>query len=364
MTTETDPRTDQDDGRNKNTHPLDSDIERNRGARLLWLVGYLIGSVALAFVLGFTLDGIFFENESMQSIFSTIVIVGIIAFAVASIEKLFIIRNPNTGMFVTIDQLRSLQGKDEVNVYYGPGTSISLPWETRSENNNISLEEAANEFEFEIQCSDGVLKGMGSYRMRPNPKKPITFLTGVAAVASDIEGLLIADILSELSDKTVTTALSEMKELNDHLKYEYNARDTESDVEKRFGVNITDVTVSKLLPSEDVQKTMSAITEAEAIRKGTEIILGMSKSMITRRLKDGTLTQADINLARDRFLSISGNLEGMEIKRSEFDVSIHGLDTEAIKSIADLAKTPGAQAAIAGQGRKAGGKTNKGGSKK
>jgi hypothetical protein len=82
----------------------------------------------------------------------------------------------------------------------------------------------------------------------------------------------------------------------------------------------------------------------------------LSKATVARRLRSGELTMADINLARDRFLSISGNLEGMEIKRSEFDVSIHGLDTDAVQAIADIAKTPGGQAALANQGKKKGGK--------
>lgn len=73
------------------------------------------------------------------------------------------------------------------------------------------------------------------------------------------------------------------------------------------------------------------------------------------------MTQADVNLARDRFLSISGNLEGMEIKRNEFDVSLHGLDPEAAKAITAILNSREGQAVIA---RYAGSKKKKKGKRK
>lgn len=335
------------------TRPLDINIS-NRAQRSRWsvLLLYLVLAPVVGLTFGLFLGFAFFDNNVAVTVF-TIIVTGICCVVgYSNIENLFIVRNPTTGMFVTIDQLRTLLGKENVNVYYGPGTHISFPWETRSPENNISLTEATNSFEFELQCSNGVIKGNGSYRMRPDFSLPITFLTGVAAVADEIRDLIIADIVNFFKGKNVVTAISMLGELNDYLMDKYGIGKAPNDVEARFGIQIGDVTISKLLPTEEVQRSISAISEAEAIQRGTEILLGISKATMNRRLKDGTLTQADINLARDRFLSISGNLEGMEIKRQEFDVSLHGLDTDAIQSLVELAKTPAAQAAVVGASKK------------
>lgn len=275
---------------------------------------------------------------------------------VYTIGKWFIIRNPTIGMLVTQDTLATLYGAQNPNVFYGPGTHISFPWERRLGENNISLEEASNGFDFTIQCMDGIIKGRGSFRLRPDQYNPVTFLGSVSGVADDITDLIIGEIAEQFKDETVRDALNLYKDLNDHLDNEFRVKD--HPIEMRCGIKISDVTIRELLPSEDMQKTMSAIGEAEAIARGTEIILGMTKDEIKTEIAAGRMTQADVNLARDRFLSISGNLEGMQINRTEVDLSLHGIDDDAIKAIAEILKTPGGQAAAAGFASRRG-RTNK-----
>jgi regulator of protease activity HflC (stomatin/prohibitin superfamily) len=253
-------------------------------------------------------------------------------------------------MFVTLDQLRSLRNKDNVNVSYGPGTHLSFPWETRIKENNISLEEAAQDFDFKVQCSDGVINGSGSFRLRPDLRSAVTFLNGAAGVASEIKDLIISDIIKFFREKTVKQAVTNFGELNRHLDKQF--ADHHADVEERYGINVTDVTVSMMLPSEDVQKTLSALSEATAIAAGTEILLAIPPGKLSEYLEQNKTTQADVKEARDRFLAISGNLEGMDISRNEYDFNIRGLDSETIHELGNIMKIPGVQAYMMTQGKK------------
>jgi hypothetical protein len=328
------------------TRPTDAVIARGRDrtSRAIVLSLYIITSVWI-FSNGVQWLGeqFFPDIELLAKIFWGLGFAMALGIVIYTVEKWFIIRNPTIGMFVTQDTFASLFGAKNVNVPYGPGTHISYPWERRLGQNNISLEEAPNNFDFIIQCSDGIINGKGSFRLRPDQMNPVTFLGSVSAVADDITDLIVGEIVAQFKDKTVKAALDNYSDLNQHLDETFRLADT--DVEKRCGIRISDVTIRELLPTADMQKTMSAIGEATAIARGTEIILGMTKDEIKAEIAAGRMTQADVNLARDRFLSISGNLDGMQIKRSEFDVSVHGIDSEAIRALAELAKTPAVQAA-------------------
>lgn len=325
------------------THPIDSDFPRARLPR--FLVMFIIVGIAIlvGYFLGQTIGQKLFGTEQMGQI-GRIFGAGIAALLVStSFDRVFLIRNPTTGMFVTQDTLASLLGRKNVNIPYGPGVHIAFPWERRLAENNISLLEAANDFTFTVQCTDGTLRGKGSVRLRPDMTKPVDFLTGVAAVADEITDLFIARIIEHTSGKKMQKAMGDLKGLNEYLKG-FRESVGEFNVETQFGVEITDVTVSELLPTDEVQKTLSSLTEARVIKKGTAELLGLSMAEVQRRLKAGELSPAEYNLARDRFLSISGNLEGMNINRTEFDLSVHGLSAEALKELRELAQTPAAGA--------------------
>jgi SPFH domain / Band 7 family len=342
------------------TIPLDSDINeyRNRHLRLMVLLGFYGLTLILSIIFTTVMGAQFFPGNSL--VFKVCFVFGLAAgvgICIPTTEKLFLIRNPTTGMFITQDTLASLTGIGDVNIAYGPGTHLSFPWERRLEGNNISLEEAANAFDFTVQCSDGILQGSGSFRLRPDQSKPVTFLSSVSAVADDITDLIIQEILAKISGLTVKETLLGLKTLNVHLDQEFRGRKTE--IEERCGVHISDVTVSKLLPTAELQRTLSAISEAEAIAQGVSIILGMDQATMRESVKNGTLSQEDINRARRDFLSVSGNLDGMEIKRQEFDLNIRGLDGDAIKAITELAKIPAIQAAAAGFAARKSGGSNK-----
>lgn len=257
-------------------------------------------------------------------------------FAVNELLKLSLVRNTTTQMFLTIDMMRSILHLGNVNIPYGPGLHFSYPWEWRVAENNISLEEASNDFEFSVQCADGTLTGKGSFRLRPDMERPVSFLTGVAAVAGDLTDLIIAEAIVIFARAKVINSTKLIPKLNKEL----HDKITEgiSDFEKRFGVHVGDATVKELLPSDEVQKTISALTEAAAIKKGTALLMNMSISALQKALKNGSVKQNDYNVARDRFMAISGNLEGMDIKRFELDLNASGIDPETAQALTSLAR--------------------------
>jgi hypothetical protein len=193
----------------------------------------------------------------------------------------------------------------------------------------------------------------GSYRIRPDFQNLIPFLSGVASTAEELKEILTAHAVEILSGKTVDEALGSLKELNHALMKQFglgpekNPSDEPTDFEKRFGVFVGDVTIAKILPSEEVQRTRGSITEARAIQEGTAILLGYNDAAaLQAALESSRIKPEEIRHARDRFLSISGNMEGMDLKRSEIEVSIQGLDKESIQALTELAKVAAPAAAM------------------
>ena len=333
------------------TVPRDIDInpDRNRGARLGTMLGLCAGTILCS--AGFThwLGSQFFSNPIMLSISTGVGFSAGIGLVVATFEKYFLIRNGPTSMFLTQNSLASLLGKSDINIAYGPGTHFSFPWERRIASNTLSLEEAEESFSFTVQLPDGDLHGEGAFVLRADQEHPVTFLSSISAVTSDLTKLITADVLAFFKGMTAMEALGKVGDLNTQLDTKYNA--TRTDIEKKHGVHVSSVKISKLLPSEELRRTLSGITEAEAVQRGVQILLGKaSQAEVDAALQRGEITSDDIKRAREHFLAISGNMNHIEIKRSEFDLNIRGLDPETAKALADLAKTPAAQAAAVAAG--------------
>lgn len=269
--------------------------------------------------------------------------------------------------FLTVDLLRTFlshkgsgngEGDKQVYITYGPGLHVSLPWESRSAGNNVSLEEASETFSVEIQTPSGVILVEGSLRMRPDIRYLVPFLGGVAAMASDVTDLIKAFIIEFLSDKTVLEALRSLTGLNEELQRKFGIGTEESkdprvsDFEERFGVNVGDITIGKLLPSKEVQKTMSGLTEAASIADGAAVILGYKNAAGARRaVSNGTITQDDLNRARDRFMAASENLR-MTVDANEYTIKLEGLDKldpDVVNALAQLAPMVGAAYSAAGR---------------
>lgn len=307
---------------------------RNMFYVLSWILVPLVGSLGL-----YVLTHIISKGATF-SVFGGIFGLGAGLWLRSSMEPQFRVNNPTTGIFMTLDPLKALFGREDVITKYPPGPSYCYPWEQRYAENNISLEEATNNFNFEVLCTDGFIYGFGSYRIRADKDQPVTFQAGVASVADDLRDLVIKIAVQHLAGKKVTSAVKQLEKLNEELaKYFANGQGVTS-FESRHGVTVGDVTVSQLKPAPEVQKTISGLVEADAIDKGTAKLLGYTNmKQVREAVKAKELSQADVKDARDRFLAISGNLEGMDIKRQE--IAISGIDSEAIVALANLAANAG-----------------------
>ncbi len=316
-------------------------ITRDRVGRwVVFLASWVLAAV-LGGLVGFVLIDTFISQLPSGGILGMVAGTGAGILGLLSVKHQYVVSNDTTGVLVTTDALRSLLGKPDVNVVYGPGTHISYPWEIRYAENNIPVKEVAEEFTFTAMCEDGDVTGSGSFRIRPDYQKPVNYLSGVAAAASDLRDLVIAEITSHLADKSISQSSKNMEELNEVLKDKFvgNKNKPVTDFEERFGLRVGDVTVGVILPSVEVRRTRSALNEARVVAEGAAILLGMDEAEVKEALRTGALKAADVDKARRDFRVISGNMDGTEVKRWEIDIS--GADPEAMKAIAALlGRTP------------------------
>jgi len=166
---------------------------------------------------------------------------------------------------------------------------------------------------------------------------PVKFQRGVASVAEDLRDLIITEALQQLATKTVADAMLSIEEVNTALAKMFVVGNTPFEI--RFGIIVGDVTIGELLPSKELRRTLSAQTEALAIAQGTAILLGYSSMRAVKAaIKSGAITTNDQKEARDRFLSVSGNLEGMDIKRNELVLTAAEIDPKFAEAIMALAQ--------------------------
>lgn len=259
-------------------------------------------------------------------------------FAIKLIEKSIII-NKSVQAFVTIDPLQSLLGKESSLVCYGPGTHISFWWEQRIAENNINLSAVAIDVGGTVQTTDGIITKRGGVRLRPDIRKLEAFLSGVGSVPDEISGLIEAEIIVWFHDKTVKAAIGEIANLNKHLQDKFVGTDAE--VEKKYGILIDDVTISELLPSKEIQETLSAITENRVIDAMVAESFGYKsvKSLHTAR-RQGKISEEAITRRRTEIMASSGNLQGMTLSRADYNLNLTGLDNinpDVVKAIAGAA---------------------------
>jgi hypothetical protein len=337
------------------TNPSDVSITRGRTMRWLVLLVSPVSAILLSYVFMNYLAGVF-------KLWPEVGIVTGLALGVLITIQLFersFIRNSAVQAFVTINPLASLFGNKSSLVSYGPGTHVCFPWETRIGANNVDLSAVSENFVTTVQCIDGTVTIKGDFRVRPEVKLLPLFLSGVGDASGDYSGLINAKILDFVSKKTVAQALTEITSLNSFLATEIVHGSSEqsrgaSDLEARYGLIFDDVTVSEMLPSKEVQETMGVLSESrilsQAIREFLCQTMGISTDKYDEARRNKEITDKHVEDARDRLMAMSGNLQGMKLDRTQFDLNINGL--------ADL--TPETAAALA-QGVKAYSQVGRGG---
>lgn len=333
----------------KNSDQTDKVIneQRGRGWRNTLLAGYV---PAAGFLITTSVQALialpFSGNAFANGLAWAIGAAATIATLGYTVPKWFLVRNEPNHMSVTQDAFRSFFSGEKIHVSYGAGWQTKFPWEALVV--YISLEDIPVPLKFELMVHDALLNGEGSFRYRPDALDPITFMQSAASVGEEIRDLVIAEIAVFFSTDAVgslastdTTVLTKL--LNEHLKRELGPG-KKATLEKQNAVSISDATVRKLLPSEELQRTLSAVSEARAVQKGVEILLGRTPEEINTALKDGSLTQADVAEARRVFLFISGNTQGFE--RKEFVLRLEGVSPEVASALGKSLNNPAVQGGI------------------
>lgn len=348
-------------------NPNDASIKRNRAGRWVVLILYTLLVLSVCVGGATKIGGDWFG--SYGSLIGLFVGLGLAVCALSVTLGKFFIRVDLVSALVTIDLLHTIGGErsvpptaasstesDEARARnrqafpsYGPGLHVAYPWERRDEEYNISLKEVSADIKFPILLSDGLVTVEGSYRIRADIKNLIPFLGGVASAPEELEDLISAHAFNLLQGKSVDEAQGYAGTLSDELKGKFGlitsdgsphgTSDGVADFERRFGIFVGDVTISRILPSAEVQRTRSSVQEAKAIALGTATMLGYPSVQAMRLAESkGKLSADQIARARDRFMAASGNLEGMNVTRWEGDLNIAGLDPEAVKEIARAMK--------------------------
>jgi len=271
---------------------------------------------------------------------------GVVGFS--KIIDLFFVGVDTAAAFITVNQVAAFFGSKDVYVSYGPGFHISFPWERREKDNNISLEEASEDFSMTVQGTTGEINIKGSTRLRPDIEHIATFRGGAGSVADNLVDIIKSFILEHIAGMSLEEALHETKKINAMLNERFvGSSDTShhghtdakqkhpqvTDFETRFGVKVSDVTVAEILPSADARKTRNAVDEAEQLAKTTAKLLGYTT---LAEAKAAGLTEADVARARNDAMATSGNETKVDVKRQDFAFTMDAKPevVDALKALA------------------------------
>ncbi len=309
------------------TNPLDSDIDRDRSTRLTSTFVSPILALGLSTTIGkFLLT----TALGLPDWFGfAIGCAGGTWLALELIERSIIV-NKSVQAFVTVDPLISLLNEGNALVSYGPGTHFCHFWEQRIPENNIGLGAVAINITGTVQTKNGTLTKKGSVRLRPNIKQLEAFISGVGAIPSDLAGLIEAEVVEYLSNKDVLEVLLKIKDLNLHLKRKFvedeHGKHVSHPIEDRYGIIIDDVTIDELLPSKEIMETMGTLTESQLLNKIVAESFGFDNtSYFNEAIAERKFTNEEVTRRRTEIMAMSGNLQGMDLKRADYNVNLNGL---------------------------------------
>lgn len=332
-------------------YPSDDMIERNRFGRF---TAFLITETA-ALVLTTGFSRLAFDAILGWPQIGTVFGLGASAFACSWVYLRSYFENNADQGAITVDALRTLFGKfrnysglteaERANqakrfgrVAYGPGGHWTYIWEQRSEKYNVSLAEATEEVSFVVQCLNGTLTGKGTFRLRADVRDLVGFQLAAGAIAANLADLIKAEAISFLSGLTTAEATAKLPELNAMLTEKFAGLKPEpTEFEKRFSVFVGDITIGELIGSEDVRRTLDAISEAENIPMIVARSLGYkSMSAVRSAVTRGSLSAQDVAKAREMAMQISGQGD-VQTNRNVYDFNITGIDSETANAIARAA---------------------------
>lgn len=300
----------------------DGDIIRNRPARFLVAVASIGVALVLSVYAGLVVAKAFF----LWPVLGWSMGLGLSVLALAWVIPRLYVTNGAIYAFVTVNLL----SKELVS--YGPGFHFAFPWEARDGGNNVSLKEVEGTFDFEVQTKTGTLKGKGSFRLRPDITRLPSFIAGAGTIAAELSDLVSAECVKYLGPKELMAALLEVGRLNEEClkKHFTHGAFAITPFEQRFGVMVGDVTVSKLMPSTEVQKALDGRAEQEALGHMIARNLGYSSmEEVHDAVKTGKLKAEQINTAQENAMGQTDNLGGIKIERHSHTIHLRADDNTA-----------------------------------
>jgi len=198
-------------------------------------------------------------------------------------------------------------------VPYGPGLSVSFPWEQRNKTGNYSLRPHPEVLMIPVQTktSKVTVKVTLEYMFDlSNLGQAIG--ADAEAIKTDYASFIGSFLTQKLSDMDAETARKSVRSLNDMLAEEFMGVEdakgmTPAEFEGQFGIITVSITIGELSLPEDVERTRNAIDEAEELFKVTAALYGKSPEKLATDLESGTITHEQFEKMTNRAMATSKN---------------------------------------------------------
>ena len=243
-----------------------------------------------------------------------------------------IIINDATTAFVTNNPFAALfrLGKDRLS--YGPGWSFCFFWESRSAGQSVNLEGRSETAEFTVQCSDGALKFRVGLVIQPIITRLSAYILGVGNISEAMQIYLKSVVGGWCAGQTVEYVIGHLDELNQHMKTTFDGTHTE--IEERFGADISNPRAEPPTMSDELQRTLSAAAETRAMLQQVIMractVRAVPIADFAEARKNKVITDADMAEAQRYVAAASGNMDN--VARTEW--AIEGLSPDVARAIA------------------------------
>jgi hypothetical protein len=251
--------------------------------------------------------------------------------------------NGATYASITTDTLASFLSKDPI-VIYGPGKHFCYWWEQQDPNDTKDITEIPESFSTTVQTAEGIVTVSGVVRLRPDLRNLYAFMTGAAASASDIIGLINARILAVLGKRggSVFDAIHSAEALNKDLMQLFSHEGTQdaqtSAFERRYAVRVGVITVEEIIPSRKVQKSIDAVTVSKMIDQDVARSFGKTDTVaLEAAILHNEIPRNEVTRRRIQALITAGILTPDTVKENttNVNVNIEGLSPELAKAFAE-----------------------------
>ncbi len=322
-------------------------IDRDRAYRWIVALGTPIATTLVGQALGGTILGIALAPISPGfgwDFGSTMGLIGGAGLGTWLFLKKSFVSNPAVTAFLTVDPVAAWFGwsAHKQKPTYGPGFHPAFWWEGRDGKNTVSLEEVTFTFTAKVVATDGIVSVKFEARLRANIRQIPVFIAGVASVGADIGSILQAKIMSKVKGKSTDEISNSVDDLNAYLADIFKAGSPEtSNIEKRFGIILGDITIGEILGSDDQQKTLTGRFEMKAIADMMIDYLKRINGLSTiedynQAVKEGKITQNMIDDAMRHAKSVTGNVDGMKINENRTRFQLEGVTPEMVEALGSI----------------------------